>query len=78
MVHSIATNVDDPTVDPRWGPLGKQKITDEGPLPPGPKGSYGDTWTTEGRDFKYIFLDNPQGAFGSTGQLDIPRIVLCA
>ncbi|MGA9893308.1 MAG: sulfatase-like hydrolase/transferase, partial [Xanthobacteraceae bacterium] len=36
LVHSFATDVDDPTVDPRWGKVGKQKITDEGPLPPGP------------------------------------------
>ena len=26
MVHSYATNVDDATVDPRWGKVGKQKI----------------------------------------------------
>jgi arylsulfatase len=32
MVHSWATNVDDPTVDPRWGKVGKQKIEDAGPL----------------------------------------------
>jgi arylsulfatase A-like enzyme len=36
LVHSLATDVDDPTVEPRWGKVGKQKITDEGPLPPGP------------------------------------------
>jgi arylsulfatase A-like enzyme len=36
LVHSIATDVDDQTVEPRWGKVGKQKITDEGPLPPGP------------------------------------------
>jgi arylsulfatase A-like enzyme len=36
LVHSLATDVDDPTVDPRWGKVGKQKITDEGPLPPNP------------------------------------------
>ncbi len=36
LVHSFATDVDDPTIDPRWGKVGKQKITDEGPLPPGP------------------------------------------
>src|ERR1700730_10567486 len=35
LVHSWATNVDDPTVEPRWGKVGKQKIVDEGPLPPG-------------------------------------------
>ena len=36
MIHSFATDVDDPTVEPRWGKVGKQKITDEGPLPPHP------------------------------------------
>jgi len=34
LVHSVASDVDDPTVDPRWGKVGKQKIVDEGPLPP--------------------------------------------
>jgi hypothetical protein len=34
MVHSWATNVDDPTVDPRWGKVGKQKIEDAGTLYP--------------------------------------------
>ena len=34
LVHSWATDVDDPTVMPRWGKIGKQKIVDEGPLPP--------------------------------------------
>jgi arylsulfatase A-like enzyme len=36
LVHSVASDVDDSTVDPRWGKVGKQKITDEGPLPPHP------------------------------------------
>jgi arylsulfatase A-like enzyme len=36
MVHSYATDVDDPTVEPRWGKIGKQRIVDEGPLAPGP------------------------------------------
>jgi arylsulfatase A-like enzyme len=53
LVHCEATEKADSTVDPRWGKVGKQKITDEGPLPPGPKGSSGLTWTTEGHDFKY-------------------------
>ena len=34
MVHSWATDVDDPTVDPRWGKVGKQKIEDAGTLYP--------------------------------------------
>ncbi len=36
LLHTVATDVDDPTVDPRFGKVGKQKITDEGPLPPHP------------------------------------------
>ena len=34
MVHSWATNVDDPTEMPRWGKIGKQKIVDAGTLYP--------------------------------------------
>jgi len=34
MVHSWATDTDDPTVDPRWGKVGKQKIEDAGTLYP--------------------------------------------
>jgi len=36
LLHTLATDTDDTTVDPRWGKVGKQKITDEGPLPPHP------------------------------------------
>jgi arylsulfatase A-like enzyme len=36
LVHSWATATDDPTEMPRWGKIGKQKIQDEGPLPPHP------------------------------------------
>ena len=36
LVHSWATDTDDPTVMPRWGVVGKQKIVDEGPLAPFP------------------------------------------
>ena len=34
MVHSFATTVDDQTVQPRWGKIGKQKIEDDGELCP--------------------------------------------
>ena len=34
MIHSWAKNVDDPTVQPRWGKIGKQKIEDAGELCP--------------------------------------------
>ena len=34
MLHTWATNVDDPTDQPRWGKIGKQKIEDAGELCP--------------------------------------------
>jgi arylsulfatase len=36
LVHCYATTTDDSTVMPRWGKIGKQRIVDEGPLPPFP------------------------------------------
>ena len=36
LVHCWATDTDDATEMPRWGKVGKQKIVDEGPLPPFP------------------------------------------
>jgi arylsulfatase A-like enzyme len=36
LVHCYATDTDDATVMPRWGKVGKQKVVDEGPLPPFP------------------------------------------
>jgi arylsulfatase A-like enzyme len=36
LLHSWATTTDDATEMPRWGKIGKQKIQDEGPLPPHP------------------------------------------
>ncbi len=36
LIHSYAADKDDATEMPRWGKIGKQKVTDEGPLPPFP------------------------------------------
>jgi arylsulfatase len=36
LVRSFATDRDDPTEMARWGKIGKQRIVDEGPLPPFP------------------------------------------
>lgn len=36
VIHTWATDVDDPTEEPRWGKIGKQRIVDDGPLPPHP------------------------------------------
>jgi arylsulfatase A-like enzyme len=36
LIHSYASDTDDLTEMPRWGRVGKQRIVDEGPLPPFP------------------------------------------
>jgi arylsulfatase A-like enzyme len=53
MVHSWATDVDDTTVMPRWGKIGKQKIEDAGPLYP----KRMETVDDEIRDLAFKFLD---------------------
>ena len=60
VVQCIATEKDDPTVDPRWGKVGKQEITDEGPLPPHPtEGVKLNMETVDGviRDHAFDFMD---------------------
>jgi arylsulfatase A-like enzyme len=52
LVHCYATDVDDATVEPRWGRVGKQRIVDEGPLPPFPDMKGRQNWQ-EGRAAKY-------------------------
>jgi arylsulfatase len=53
MVHSYATDVDDATVDPRWGKVGKQKIEDAGTLYP----KRMETVDDENRDLALKFID---------------------
>jgi len=54
LLHTWATDKDDPTVDKRWGKVGKQKIVDEGPLPPHPtKGIKYDMETIDDHILKY-------------------------
>jgi arylsulfatase len=52
IVHCTATDVDDPTVQPRWGAVGKQKLVDEGPLAPFPNMTGLQNWQ-KGREAKY-------------------------
>lgn len=52
LIHSWATDFDDPTEQPRWGRIGKQKIQDEGPLAPFPNMKDRQNWQ-EGRKAKY-------------------------
>ncbi|WHQ70565.1 arylsulfatase [Methylorubrum extorquens] len=53
MVHSWATSVDDPTDDPRWGKIGKQRIEDAGTLYP----KRMETVDEEIRDLALGFID---------------------
>jgi arylsulfatase A-like enzyme len=53
LVHSYATDTDDPTVMPRWGKVGKQRVTDEGPLKPFKDMSGDHQYWQKGRDAKY-------------------------
>jgi len=52
VLHSYATDVDDETDQPRWGKVGKQRIVDEGPLPPFPSMKDMQHWQV-GRPAKY-------------------------
>jgi len=53
MVHSWATDKDDPTEMPRWGKIGKQRIEDAGPLYP----KRMETVDDEIRDLALKFMD---------------------
>jgi arylsulfatase A-like enzyme len=53
MVHSWATDVDDPTEMPRWGKVGKQKIEDAGTLYP----KRMETVDDEIQDLSFKFID---------------------
>src|SRR3954453_17622514 len=52
LVHSWATDTDDATEVPRWGRVGRQRIVDEGPLPPFPNMENRQNWQP-GRPSKY-------------------------
>jgi arylsulfatase len=52
LIHSWATDTDDPTLMPRWGKVGKQRIVDEGPLAPFPDMAGRQNWQAS-RKAKY-------------------------
>jgi arylsulfatase len=52
LIHSWATDTDDPAVQPRWGKVGKQRIVDEGPLAPFPNMTGRQDWQ-QSRKAKY-------------------------
>jgi arylsulfatase len=53
LVHSWATDTDDPTVMPRWGRVGRQRIVDEGPLAPFPNMTADHQGWQKGQPAKY-------------------------
>ena len=59
MVHSWATDTDDPTVMPRWGKVGKQKIEDAGTLYPKRMETVDDE--IEGLAFKFVDKAKAEG-----------------
>jgi arylsulfatase A-like enzyme len=52
LVHSWASDADDPTMQPRWGRVGRQRIVDEGPLAPFPQMAGRQNWQ-QSRPAKY-------------------------
>jgi arylsulfatase A-like enzyme len=65
LVHSFATTTDDPTVQPRWGKIGKQVIEDDGPLPPHPTPGIKynmETFDEDILDFSVKFIDKAKAA----------------
>jgi arylsulfatase A-like enzyme len=65
LVHSFATDTDDPTVMPRWGKIGKQKIEDAGPLPPHPMNGIKYNMETVDEEFvaaSIAFMDKAKAA----------------
>jgi len=58
IVHSWASDKDDPTVDPRWGKVGKQKIEDAGTLYP----KRMETVDDEILDLSFKFIDKAKAA----------------
>lgn len=53
LVHCYATEKDDETVMQRWGKIGKQRIVDEGPLPPFPNMAGRQNWQERPEKAKY-------------------------
>ncbi|WP_020177290.1 arylsulfatase [Methyloferula stellata] len=60
LLHTWASDADDPTEQPRWGKIGKQRIEDAGPLPPHPmQGIKYNMETVDDAilDFSFQFID---------------------
>lgn len=63
VIHSWATAKDDPTVQPRWGKVGKQKIEDTGPLTTARMETCDDEFVAAAKDFIQRAHDNDEPFF---------------
>jgi hypothetical protein len=82
LVHTYATDTDDPTVMPRWGKVGKQRIVDEGPLKPFKDMSADHQMWQKGRDAKYdmetfdeVLVDQSKGFMDRAKQAGKPFFI---
>jgi arylsulfatase A-like enzyme len=82
LVHSYATDTDDPTVMPRWGKVGKQRIVEEGPLKPFKDMSADHQMWQKGRDAKYdmetfdeVLVDNSKRFMDQAKQAGKPFFI---
>jgi arylsulfatase len=82
LVHTYATEVDDPTEMPRWGKVGKQRIIDEGPLKPFPNMGADHQGWQKGRDAKYdmetfdsVLVDNSKAFMDKAKQSGKPFFI---
>jgi arylsulfatase len=82
LVHSFATESDDPTEMPRWGKVGKQRIVDEGPLRPFKDMSGDHQYWQKGRDSKYdmetfdeVLVDNSKRFMDQAKQAGKPFFI---
>ena len=82
LVHSYATEVDDPTEMPRWGKVGKQRIVDEGPLKPFPNMGADHQGWQKGQDAKYdmetfdaVLVESSKGFMDKAKQADKPFFI---
>ena len=82
LVHTFATEVDDPNEMPRWGRVGKQRIIDEGPLKPFPNMAADHQGWQKGRDAKYdmetfdaVLVDNSKAFMDKAKQAGKPFFI---
>jgi arylsulfatase A-like enzyme len=82
LVHSFATDADDPTEMPRWGRVGKQRIVDEGPLKPFKDMTEDHQYWQKGRDAKYdmetfdeVLVDNSKRFMDQAKQAGKPFFI---